>query len=63
MLRLVNENAYYITWQDEDGNQDGCVVSAFTIGEADEKFGRAYGNLVVGIALLGDYCSCEEEAG
>jgi hypothetical protein len=58
----MSENAYLITWQDDEGNQDGCVVSAFTIAEADEKFGRAYGNLVVSVMLLGDFCRCEGEA-
>ena len=55
----MNSNAYLIAWQDDEGNQDGCVVSAFTIAEADEKFGRAYGNLVTSISLLGEYCVCE----
>ena len=58
----MNERAYLLTWQDDNGDQDACVVSGFTIAEADEKFGRAYGNLVVSIELIGDYCSCEESS-
>ena len=57
----MNESAFLIVWQDDDGEQDGCVVSAFTIAEADEKFGKCYGNLVTEVRLLGEYCSCEVE--
>lgn len=61
---METENAYLIVWVDEDGEQDGVVVSALTIAEADEKFGRCYENKVMEIRLLGDYCRCEmEEAG
>ena len=56
----MTENAYLIVWQDDNGDQDGCIVSAFTIAEADEKFGKCYGNLVTEVRLLGEYCSCEE---
>ena len=59
----MNENAYLIIWSDDEGNLSECVVSGFTIAEADEKFGKRYGCDVVAIQLVGEFyrCVAEEE--
>ena len=57
----MTTNAYLITYKSEDGELGECVLSALSVGLADESFARMYPDVfVMAVCWMGEFV--KEEA-